>query len=1024
MGWFGNLVDGGLHLLGDAVHGGEHLLGDVAEGGSHLVAGGLNLVGLHSAAQSVTQFGGNLASDLGVTPPEEQLGQTTDPQLLVHGDPAAITKSAQLLARFAGSFGETAAGLRGISPGTWTGSAADGFHARFAPQPGQWQTASSASKQASGALDSYAATVRSAQSQAAHAVSLWEEGQRATQAAVTSYNNQVSTYNNAARAYDAALSAGRAPGPRPASPGPFTDPGEALREQAQQVLAAARTSRNEAAATAAGTIKTATGTAPPEPPAWQQLLDDGSDLFQAGQQAGVSLASGAIGGIAGIVSTAREADPFDPWNLTHLPQYATTLAGMDSALAGDALHPEDLVKSVIGTGWSTDPAQAAGRLLPQVLLAAGTDGAGAAADAGADGAIAAADGAAGAAADGGTAAADGGAGAGGADSAAQGPGDMTQAGEPVDVATGDVIMTAADVTLPGALPLVFERAHRSGLRPGRWLGPSWASTLDQRAEASAAGIAVAFADGRVLCYPAPGATGEPAYPVAGPRWPLTGEPDGGYAVRNPQAGLTWRFALPAGAAATGGPPDPGGDGYSDLPLASVTDRAGRQVTFGYEPDGTPAWIRHHGGYQVNVETTAGRVTGLYLAAAGHGGGDLALVRYGYDSGGQLAEVYNSSGQPLRLSYDRAGRLAGWQDRNGAGYGYGYDERGRCVRGDGPDGTWSGTFRYAPRPGGADGMITAYTDSAGAVTRYEVDGRRQVTAVTDPLGAVTRYARDGRGQVTAVTDPLGRITVYARDEAQNLIAVTRPDGRQSTAAYDDRCLPLSVTAFDGAQTRYDWDERGSLAAVTGPDCAVTRYGRDEHGHLSAVTGPDGAVTRVSCNPAGLPAAVAGPAGQTTRWERDRLGRVTAITGPDGAVTRLQWTLEGRLAARTGADGAAERAEYDGEGNLIARRGAAGGVTRWEYGVFDQPAAVTGPDGIRAAFGYDTELRLTSVTRAGLTWRYDYDAAGRLAAETDANGAVTRYARDPLGQVTSRVNAAGQRTGYSYDELANQIGRPHV
>ena len=69
------------------------------------------------------------------------------------------------------------------------------------------------------------ATVQWAQGQARQAIDVYESGQRATAAATAAYNSQVAAYNQAAQAYDSALAAGRSPGPRPAQPGPFTDPG-------------------------------------------------------------------------------------------------------------------------------------------------------------------------------------------------------------------------------------------------------------------------------------------------------------------------------------------------------------------------------------------------------------------------------------------------------------------------------------------------------------------------------------------------------------------------------------------------------------------------------------------------------------------------------------------------------------------------------------------------------------------------------------------------------------------------------
>ncbi|MFE3546998.1 DUF6531 domain-containing protein [Nocardia sp. NPDC059177] len=45
--------------------------------------------------------------------------------------------------------------------------------------------------------------------------------------------------------------------------------------------------------------------------------------------------------------------------------------------------------------------------------------------------------------------------------------------EPVDMATGEYFVPIIDVELPGVLPVVLWRRHRSNYRYGRWFGPSW-----------------------------------------------------------------------------------------------------------------------------------------------------------------------------------------------------------------------------------------------------------------------------------------------------------------------------------------------------------------------------------------------------------------------------------------------------------------------------------------------------------------------------------------------------------------------
>jgi len=315
--------------------------------------------------------------------------------------------------------------------------------------------------------------------------------------------------------------------------------------------------------------------------------------------------------------------------------------------------------------------------------------------------------------------------------AARSPADIPQAADPVDVATGDVLLFQDDVSLPGVLPLVIGRAYRSSWRAGRWFGPSWASSFDQRLEITPDRVTGVFADGRVLSWPCGPAADGPVLPVAGPRWRLERADDGAFTVTDPQSGLVRRFEPRAG----------------ELPLVSVTDRGGHQIRLGYTDQGEPAEITHSGGYRVRVVMTGGRIGALRLASPP---GEVTLAGYRYDPAGNLVGIVNSSGQALRLSYDAEGRLTGWQDRNGISYRYAYDEQGRCVAGTGPGGAMSGRFAYGER-------VTWWTDAAGAMTIYQLDESSRVTAVTDQLGHVTHVWYDKYGRVTARADPLGCLT---------------------------------------------------------------------------------------------------------------------------------------------------------------------------------------------------------------------------------------------------------------------------
>ncbi|MDT0307400.1 RHS repeat-associated core domain-containing protein [Streptomyces sp. DSM 44917] len=567
--------------------------------------------------------------------------------------------------------------------------------------------------------------------------------------------------------------------------------------------------------------------------------------------------------------------------------------------------------------------------------------------------------------------------------------------DPVDMATGEVVTEATDVRLPGTLPLVLARSHRTSVAAGRLFGPSWASTLDQRLILGEYGVELFTEDGMLLHYPLP-LPGEPVLPVEGPRWGLSrdGGPDAPMTVHQPDTGRTLHFGrVPGGPGGSGGP-------GAELPLIAIADRNGNRVRILHAEDGAPAEVVHDGGYRVGVSTQEGRVTALRLLSAP---GEPVLLRYGYDERGNLAEVVNSSGLPLRLSYDEAHRLTGWEDRNGTRYHYTYDADGRCVATHGTDGVLASTIAYEP-----DRYRTEFTDSLGHTTVYQFNDCYQLLTETGPSGAAVHRAYDRYDRLLSLTDPLGNTTRHAYDDRGNPVVLTRPDGARLAMTYNDAGLLTEVTEPDGTRWLREYDAAGNRTAVTDPLGGVVRYAYDDRGAPAAVTDPLGHVTRVTCDAAGLALAVEAPDGAVTRYAYDAFGRITEETGPDGAVSRTEWTPEGKPARHVAPDGTVQTWTWDPEGNCLSHTDPAGAHVAYAYGPFDLPATRTGSDGSFTRYERDTELRLTAVTNAlGATWRYTHDAAGNLVAETDFDGRVVRYGYDAAGQLTERVNAAGQR-----------------
>ncbi|MFI1763560.1 putative T7SS-secreted protein [Streptomyces sp. NPDC020800] len=975
------LIDDGKKLVGKGIDKATDFTGDV-----------LDKVGAHKYADLIRAGGDYIASDLGATPGEKQLGETDLAFELIHGSPRDIQASAKHLKDFHTAFDKVGQGMRKLDSSSWQGEAADAFRRKFAPHPVKWLWAADACHLAAGALDNYADTVTWAQKQAQDAIDLYKKGVQASQDATEAYNKKVDAYN-------AKVEAKEDPGPKPDA---FHDPGTADIKAATEKLAAARKQRNTVAGIASDAVDKALAHAPAEPPPLTRLQVDGTDALDAFNTESVHFAGGVVKGGAGLIDFARGLNPTDPYNLTHpaafLQNTSMTLAGLVSS----ATHPDRTLK----TTWDEfrkDPAEFTGRAFPQAL---GLDGLGFEAGVARKAAME------GAATRGAEAVGRGEAGAGAqeakagnsaADTARSNPGehDNPTPGsqvekdptDPVDLTTGKMYLPQTDVTLPGVLPLVFKRRVESGYRFGRWFGPSWSSTIDQRLEIDSEGVVFVTEDGMLLAYPHP-APGLPTLPSHGPRRPLD-RVDGGYTITDPGTRRTWHFA----------------DRTENLAvLEQIDDRNGNWITFEYDTEGTPLRIVSSAGHGVRISTQADRVTALHLVTTGQ-----ELKRYGYTEG-NLTEVVNSSGLPLRFTYDEAGRVTSWTDTNDRGYSYEYDDQDRCTAEGGSHGHMTLRLSYDETDPETGLRVTTATTAEGHTRRYVVNDDFQVVAEIDPLGAVTRFERDRYRRLLAHTDPLGHRTTFRYDESGYPTAVVRPDGRESRAEYNELGLPVKVVNPDGTVVRQTYDERGNRTSVTDPAGQTTRFTYTEAGHLTSVTDPLGNTTTVVADRAGLPVEITDPLGATTRYERDALGRPTAVTDPTGGTTLLDWSTEGHLTRRTAPDGTSESWTYDGEGNCTSHTDPIGGVSRFEYTHFDLLTARTGPDGVRYEFDHDMELRLTKVTNPqGLTWTYAYDAAGHLQTETDFDERTLTYTYDPAGRLTSRRNVLGEVVSFERNEL---------
>jgi RHS repeat-associated protein len=992
----GGAIKSGVDNIGakaeSALDSAKERVGEATNRVTDKVADGLSAVGADRIAEGVRDYGEGVNNRLGGDVPERQLGETDDPKELIHGSAPAIQARASHLTDFGKAFETVGQGLRGLDSGAWQGKAGDAFREKFGMQPPAWLKAADSCEEAGKALKAYGEAVSWAQGQAAAAIEAYKSAQQASQSAEKAYDAQVAQYEQAATQYNKVAATGGEPGPKPTQPDAFHDPGEAGRREAQEILTEARRQRTEAARDAYLRVKQALEQAPQKPGLTDRLGAEAKDYALSTSMDLTHMVGGFVKGAGDMVVLARTLNPLDPYNVTHPAEWGKQQHLLATNLLGTVAHPERIPKATIGTGWSSDRGDAGGRFLSNLV---GTKGAGGLAKGAARGAARGA----------GTGAARSGVGTALRDLSRELK--CKWFGDPIDMATGRMALSQTDVSLPARLPLVFSRQFESSYQAGRWFGPSWTSTADQRLEIDPEGVIFIRDNGAMLAYPHP-VPGVPTQPLEGGRYPLSIDAYGDYTVTDPLSGRIWDFAAP------------GGDGNGIALLAQVIDRSGQWLTFEYDGLGAPKGIVHSAGYELKITTAEDRITALHLVGAATDGGDQELVRFGYDEHGHLAAVTKSSGIPTRFTNDALGRITAWTDTNNSTYSYVYDDQARCISQSGAAGHLRNTFTYDDTDPETGNRVITATNSLGHSTRYHVNRDLQVVREVAPDGATTHTTYDRCDHPLTVTDPLGRIISYGYDNAGRLIMAVRPDGAYTSIGYNDLGLPISITGADGTHLTQSFDTFGNPTEQMDASGATTRFTYDELGHLSEVVNAIGARTSVRCNAAGLPLEITDPLGAVTRYERDTFGHPTAITDPLGATTHLQWTTEGKMTRRTAPDSSTESWTYDGEGNCTSHTDAMGAVSHFEYTHFDQLVARTGPDGVRHTFEHDTELKLRNVTNPqGLNWSYEYDPAGHLTTETDFDDRSLSYARDRAGQLTARTTASGETIRFERDVLGRIV-----
>ncbi|EHY0293714.1 RHS repeat protein, partial [Escherichia coli] len=195
-------------------------------------------------------------------------------------------------------------------------------------------------------------------------------------------------------------------------------------------------------------------------------------------------------------------------------------------------------------------------------------------------------------------------------------------------------------------------------------------------------------------------------------------------------------------------------------------------------------------------------------------------------------------------------------------------------------------------------------------------------------------------------------------------------------------------------RYGWTPRGELAAVYDRSNTQVRsftYDDKYRGRMVAHRHTSRPEIRYRYDSDGRVTEQLNPAGlsYTYQYEKDHITITDSLDRREVLHTQGEAGLK-RVVKKEHADGSVTQSQFDAVGRLKAQTDAAGRTTEYSP---DVVTGLTTPDGRASAFYYNHHNQLTSATGPdGLELRREYDESGRLIQETAPDGDITRYRYD--------------------------------
>ena len=510
--------------------------------------------------------------------------------------------------------------------------------------------------------------------------------------------------------------------------------------------------------------------------------------------------------------------------------------------------------------------------------------------------------------------------------------------------------------------------------------------------------------------------------------------------------------------------------YAYTPLGdveSITDEAGRTTCYQYQKGGLLEKIQYSDGTEEAFTYDANGNLEIHTLATGF------VLTYGYDSMDRITEIIGSEGEKKSYTYDALGNVTSMTDGEGNTTRYAYTLSGQLAKvtdalGNETEYQYDACDRLLEiRQYGTEGSLKEDTEGSGMdtdlleaerqngrnrlcqITRYTRDLRGQVTETMDALGQKEAYTYDKKGQLLSKLDKEGYLTKYAYTKQGDISGIQYADGKEVKLSYNPLRQLLEIQDWlgstkitpdalgraekvqypDGREVSYTYGKAGERRSMTYPDGKTVFYGYDEQLRLSELKEGDSIIT-YGYDPLGRLCEKQFPNGTKTTYHYDRKDQLTELVHQDqeGILDRYTYLYDllgnktGMTKERRGLseESGSYRYGYDALGRLSEIQKDGEMQTRYGYDAFGNRTWKE-ERGEETSYQYNALNQLVSERQGKIRKEYGYDKRGNITAVLENGAWKKQYVYGAMNRLEEAVDAAGKQARYQYNGLGHRVGK---